>query len=677
MRRAFPVALLLTTLLTCISFYFLCLFIGVFYHPDIASLIEDVKSVTYLSPNNFRPAPTERLFYEIGLGYFALAGGYIFLKIYRWTKTKNVSATGIIEGLLVALVVVWTIFAFLQRDPLRPGNNWFSYFHNNFIYDFFWIFSLLVFPFFFAIFLCLSRLKPWGLLFTARICEVVIVAATLAYMFFANIFPSPYSAASMCLDYLYASFSAVIFPISQVLHGRPMLIDHFTSNYGLYAQMLKPLFTIVEPTVLNITGLMAFMVAVSFLLIYLVLAHLVKSRTLRILGFTTIFFVCYLNIKIDVWDYVFQYFPIRTLFPSLFLLLAVIYAKRHTTSVYYLITFIFPVAFLWNPETGIVITLSWLLMLLYIDVSEIESWATDKWALIISLFAHVTKITIAFAIEGFIYSLLIFLTYKQFPDFSLQFRSMGFYFFYGYGKVPMPVIHPWNLVMFVYLGAYFFSLLFLSRQLKGGVSAVLPPILFLLSVMGVLLFTYYQGRGDNWTLPSGAVPAMILLTVSRIKSIRSGMKRRLGMKIIFATLFYVLSFSIFDYVYNWHNLEDLLIQRNQYASIEDRRGDLDLLQNNTHEGEGVLIFSHVYQGILHLQSKTYSIFTPGFVDPMLKSDVERLREIIRTSSPKIFFDKVSQPWDLPRDLYDDINRLCKKVGENRSLIFVKCLPQFG
>jgi hypothetical protein len=91
--------------------------------------------------------------------------------------------------------------------------------------------------------------------------------------------------------------------------------------------------------------------------------------------------------------------------------------------------------------------------------------------------------------------------------------------YYGFFLLPMPSIHPWNMVVLFYVIGLFISISHLidvsSHQgtIHRNEKDPVTKLIFALSILGVGLFVYYVGRSHNYNLIWVSWPMLILATI--------------------------------------------------------------------------------------------------------------------------------------------------------------------
>ncbi len=467
------------------------------------------------------------------------------------------------------------------------------------------------------------------------------------------------------------NFIAYFHSVVQVFFGKTLLVD-LTNQYGLYPYFLELIFKAIGLSTFNFSIVMGVFLGVAFLCIYITLRKLISNRIIAFCGFASVVFFqkIFYGLTYNYPDPYYQYNPHRLIFPSVFVLSACIYfftCKPKIKKLLYNLIFILGLAAIfWNLDTGIIVYVAWVIVLIYKELIYLKSGSYGK--LIKKCFAH-----LGYAIAYFLIALIIFVIFTyirsgSFPNISEAFRYQIFFYRYGSNALPMKLIHPWNLIILCYILGLYESIRIInssSNNKKGNNtdnnedSYGKEKIIFLLSILGIGLFSYYQNRSHNDCLTLVWWPAFILLTIYvddiyiRISSyfkINKGRKKWLGnlpsdiviSLMVFLILFSFLASSVAN-IFNSYPLILNLIKESWALSQKNESTDItrnaDFVNSNINHGEQVFIISK-NAAIYYLKSQTVNpVKIPAFIELVFKSDYENIIEYIKkTQDEKIFID---------------------------------------
>lgn len=434
-------------------------------------------------------------------------------------------------------------------------------------------------------------------------------------------------------------FNATFHSMAMVHLGDNLLID-LVNQYGLYPQFLEIIFSVIGLSVLKFTTLMGILVFINFFLLYRSLNKLIDNIFFVLVGFLMILYYGYMHFKLVNSDPYFQYFPIRTLFPALLIYLSVNYFLKRSRLKYFLYTMIFSIAVLWNLDTGLIVFIAWMLVLIYDEMLSFRR---------LSDFIKRSSIHILFMLISLlgvilIYLSLIFLRSGHFPD-LLDFVKYQVYFYgYGFFMLPMKFIHPWNMIALIYILGLVFSL----KSIIIKDNSLTARIIFLVTILGVGLLSYYQGRSHDHVLSLVWYPAFFLLALFTYKSYQqvkceflSHRKNWLNVLVFIFLMVFSLS-SILNLSVNSKTFFSLINERaSKYLEKKETpvTSGIEFIRNNTIKGEKSLILSY-HSAIYYLNSQTNpGLDIPGMSEIFLKSDYEKIFNSIKaTSFKKVFID---------------------------------------
>jgi hypothetical protein len=472
------------------------LFVPLAYELQKSNRLADAQRVAagkgLVDPSSCWPEPGERSSYIAGcLLVPTLLFGFVFLSRRFENRLGRVSPLhwAIVEigSLTVLSVYAWWLLA---GDHFLPiGLNAF------YIYP---IISILVVLIVLSCIAWLNRNFRGEL----RLGEFVICLPLLA-MFFASLLGS---------SNLYAGssnhFSAVFEPVVQVHLGKDLLVN-YASQYGLYPDFLAPLFALLGFDVIRFTLVFGLLSVFSYYLLWLVLRQAIARRGVAVMGFLALFVNGWLMYQLRTLEYYssfadlyFQYIPLRFIFPASAVAMAWCYYRNRSSRLYWFAQIVLAFGLLWNFESGLVAQAAWLAALGY------DSLFANDWLLRGRKAAfHVLATFLATAGVGFAYATLKFCWFGVWPDYTRLCDFQRIFYISGFYMLPMHFQGAWQLVVLVYLA----GLAQAAMALIVNDHSPRHTLVFLLSVMGLGLFSYYQGRSHVLCLIVCWWPAIVLL----------------------------------------------------------------------------------------------------------------------------------------------------------------------
>jgi hypothetical protein len=462
-------------------------------------------------------------------------------------------------------------------------------------------------------------------------------------------------------------FIAFFDSVVQTYLGKTPLVD-LNTQYGLYPVFLKPVLQLTGLSVVKFTVVMGLLKGIAFASLLLLLWKTVKNKAIAFFGFASIAFYLRLRMPVDTsTDPYFQYVPLRFLFPTVFIFLAWLYIAEKKDGrkklLYYFINLFCAIAVLWNTDTGLIVLLTWIATLLY---QEWLIFRTRKLSatFIISILHILTAMgTLTLVVMG--YCLYAFTASGFWPDIQNSFAYTNLFYFYGYFMVPIPqAIHPWNMVVLIYMVALFISIRHFFEvnnltplQVNGKKNqSELTTLIFSLSILGVGLLNYYVGRSQDIYLVWPTWPILILLTyfadnifsdfirIFRRKSLplasRMVFSPRWMYKVfLFLIVFSFLASSILSIASYFSIYRALIASRMSgiSAGIPDRvRQGIELIQSKTHKGDKVLILSDFAPELYLYTNRTRPLVVPGFGELALNDDIKKITGFLASPPDNAF-----------------------------------------
>jgi len=629
-------------LATIVLYTIVALLISEIYTPDIEALKEEAAKITFMLGNH---EPMERLLYQLALVF--IPTGVLF---FYWMSKKKLMESWwksfkfdtFISILYVAGIAILAYFAFTapnsNHNPpqstydVTATVNW--EFYQLSLERFFWVYLLVGLPLFLSVFFVLfDRLKWDDNKQIQKIFSIVtwcLLGLLLLAIVSKNCFAFPYTS-----DNKY-DFNAVYYSAAQVYGGAPMLVNGFSNTYGLYAQLLNPIFQITGLTPLTFSTVMAILLGLCFIFQACFLLKFTNNKFLSLLGCLSLVFYPYLIYRLIMpFDCIFSMFPIRWITFSTLLIIASFYIFQQKKVLYFTGSILLSFLVLWNPEMGMISFIAWLALLAYTNF-----YTPEKKIAYVKISKLIGGSLLMLAAVFVVYAVTIQLFYGVFPNFTGMFKMIFVFGSLGFGMLPMTMPHPWMLLVIVYVAGFFYSLTKLfDRTITPKSSAV-----FLLSILGSGFFMYFVGRSHNWNLlPFFGIVIMLLVILGDDLWIAVKKSRLWSYRIIFAVIVFVLAMASVEMIFNiksiWMFADDTQAKMEQAAEEESIRSNQQFIKENTLPHEKIFVFtSDWYQGLYFPPNKNRSAVNPGFVELVLYSELDAYLEAIRDSSFKVFIE---------------------------------------
>ena len=428
------------------------------------------------------------------------------------------------------------------------------------------------------------------------------------------------------------SADPVFYAISQVTAGLTLLVD-LPSQYGLYPELLAPLFRLIGLSVAKVTTVFALMQLGALVALFYVLSRLLRSRlllafiglTLVLLTFETVLYFAGIS------ERYYQYWPIRFFWPALSVLAFHAFASKRTFVRSAMVSLVGGIALVWNLDSGLFVTIAYGAYLAArlttsslnrsgMAETHLVGWSRRAYLLALALHALITVVFVS----GFLGALV----WKAQQPLSLFWLFSYQQIFASIGLMMLPLpreAHPWMSVLGIYLAGLVTSM---TAWRLGGAN-LKADVLFYLSMLGLGLFVYYAGRSHVLNLvtvcwPAALIVAIVvdhLLRATRIKLLdasqlwlaASGIAFLLLASSSLAARLPFLFDSTIDQLANWNTVVDPIV-----------RSELTLIKQRTHGKSDCLILSQ-RQGIYYAEAGFSSpVKGPGIVETLLKADERQL-----------------------------------------------------
>jgi hypothetical protein len=317
---------------------------------------------------------------------------------------------------------------------------------------------------------------------------------------------------SICLLFFFSAnhvytwhthLDAVLFSVVQVHLGKTLLVDA-ACQYGLYGQLLAPMFALVGLSVAWFTAVMAGLLACSYFLLWVSLRNITRRPSVAAVGLLALLFNNLAVFLVESCnDLYFQYLPLRLIAPAALVGLGAFYLQRPNRALGWSILAVLSVGVLWNLDSGVPALLTWLIVLSYGELSPPVGPACVRIA------GHWVAGVSALAVVSGLYSVATRLTAGVWPNFGEAIAYQRAFYLSGFAMLPAPWPGLWMLVLIAYAA----GLARAAAVRLNGTPGPRDSMILLLSVLGLGLFTYYQGRSHLQCLRLAAWPVFLLLAL--------------------------------------------------------------------------------------------------------------------------------------------------------------------
>ncbi len=435
-------------------------------------------------------------------------------------------------------------------------------------------------------------------------------------------------------------FNAVYYSMVQLYQGRILLVEFF-NQYGLYPYFLLPVFRLIGLDAVKFSLVMGALNAFCFGCLYLVLRRVCRNPAVALLGFLACANLNYFLMKqlfwsehvIEYMDPYFQYWPIRLLFPTL-LLVFVTRPVRY----YWAAMLLFSVGCFWNLDSGLPAWGTWVAVCGY---AEFLRPISRRQSLLHALLHGAKGLACLL--------LLAALLQTQLPLSGLVHIHKVFYSI-GYFMLPMQPIHAWNVVALLYLAglAYAFQAAWERRE------GARPKVIFALSILGMGLFSYFQGRSHDWVLFLASWPATLLATlfVDELWESRAGGSLGRALRTLLTVLLLNYALSLPTTLGSLATpVERKLTGEAVLAESHTLNEEIAQIEKHSKYPRQMIILSN-HSALLHQMTQSQFLVFDSLIEMFRLEEFRRLAEAIEAkSSPWILvgsdfeYDSQKVPWE--------------------------------
>lgn len=474
-------------------------------------------------------------------------------------------------------------------------------------------------------------------------------------------------------------FEAYYYPVYKVFSGQTPLVD-FSSLYGFYPYFLVPVLSLFSTCSMQAFSiLMALLVLASLASVAYTLFTLLENKVLAFIGtLGTSFMLFILPIIVNSGGFYLQYQPHRLLTPLLLVGLCTFYAtvrspglrKAALAAGYLFSTF----AILWNIDTGAVVLAAWVAFHLY--RAAYRHGFKEKVFYVQGAAAILAGIGSVLLAAG----LLLGITYARtgvVVDLQAALASQTLFFKYGFYMLPTPFLHPWLLLVFLYGVALAKAI----RNLRGfrteaaDHGLLLSSMYFLLPVLGLGIYSYYNGRSHDFVFLAVVWPGVLLLLLFcqeylKRLSERSG-KLDLAKAVLGIVTAALLAATGLLVMLDGNRLTNFKNKSSDIGGIADTVETLRKIRVGD-EPLDLVMFSSAT--IYQLLGEKMTVNIPAVVDWFTKEDYRKVFDALEASENKVAFDRTAydQLMYFEKDAFTKVLEGYKLTHEEKDLlVFVK------
>jgi hypothetical protein len=433
----------------------------------------------------------------------------------------------------------------------------------------------------------------------------------------------------------------IFYVLNAVASGKTLLSD-LPSQYGLFAEILAPMLRVTGVSVFSVSGMFALLQFISLGSLVFVLRRLVKSNVVFAVSAVSVVLVTFETVMYFGGhpERYFQYWPIRFFWPGVSVISFYLFSQRQSMIRGAWNAVVGTVAVLWNFDSGLFVIVafgSYLGARAFFGkqggASLASSWIRADYLRMMVLQG--------FIVVFGIFSFYIYLCWKAESGLNLKwlFEYQKIFMSLGFAMLPLPTeVHPWMSI----LGIYLLMLLVAINAWNRGKTGVRVNMYFYLSILGLGLFVYYQGRSHILNLVTVCWPAVFVVAIGTDEMLRAVRARllpisQLWLPLAGCTFLLIGAISFLQHVpMMWNDAKREFLTRGRPLEPVVQ-SELDFIRQASANYTGCYLLTRrqgLYLAEVGLQP---TLKGPGRVEILLKADQDRLRDqLIDGAVPCIF-----------------------------------------
>ena len=496
-------------IIMCMSFIITILVI-IIIGSIITVAVEDKIDTEYIANNYIKPTTdfvsenAEKMQYAV----LTIAFPIIYIAIYLLLKKCNVELKDYKLTYNVFLIINLIAIVGLLLIAIGSGINGLFYKINakTIIVSIFWL-GLIILN-------SKLRKKRKVIKYLTYIINLVVICI-VSYLYVNSTFEQ--------LRYVSHHVDAYYYPILKITSGLTPYVD-FSPLYGCYSYIFALLQNIFNNnSFLFFSIINAVLVAITLINLTIVVNKMIKNKVIALITNLSIIFCLILQCFLTNEGPYLQYMPHRVLFVSIILLFITIYLKHNNTrrkNILQLIGFLIcAFSIFWNIETGFIVLIVWTAFLGYeiLFYNSLKDKKTYLLLLKLILMCIVTIISTCITI-----ALITYIRTGEILNLKNVIASQVLFYKDGFYMIRMTFEKPWVLLIYIYAIGLVISLrkLYFVNSDKR-INFKRYSMIFALCILGMGIFSYYQGRSHDHVYMSVIYPCILLVGIFTEKLLKT------------------------------------------------------------------------------------------------------------------------------------------------------------
>ena len=455
----------------------------------------------------------------------------------------------------------------------------------------------------------------------AKGIKIGLFSALAAFALFLSYSWRVFNAADSVTTLPFDNMGATLFSVGQINHAATCTID-LAPQYGCYGEFLRPIWAVLGLSVLKFTLVMATLTAISSLAILWTAHKLIRSPSLTFAAGVAL--IASLNLPLLLGppaDPYFQYVPLRAVFPALSLLLVQWWLGKASLARAVVLGAVGAVALLWNADSG-------LFVLSALGLAVVFAHPQSLMAAVKSGAAYALGCGLAWGLLWAAWSAGA----GRPADLTQVFHYVRIVTETGALMLPTP---PPPAAWTLGAALVVIALVRWTLRRRGLAEDARITVCAYAAILGIGLINYYLGRSYYTNFWASCWPLLLVLfgLLDNVEGQTNLVCRAAAWPCIVA----VSSAVIGSWPYTGH------ISQARWSGVLHPKADAALVQDvafirKESAGQPFDVISP-NQAVYYAQTDHAATWSgPGFVELMLWSEADRLREhIVRHGPPHLFF----------------------------------------
>lgn len=456
--------------------------------------------------------------------------------------------------------------------------------------------------------------------------------------------------------------NAYFYPIWKVWCGQYPLVD-FASLYGYYPYFFVGIMALFGGVTIKKFGvIISILMAVVFLAMFYVLWVTCKNKIWAFSGLMSIeCLLCMYNAEL-AGEYYLQYYPHRMI--ALCIILAICcmhirYKQRHgrySKCIEILGWICSGVSLLWNLDTGLVAWLGWTIYVCFLYLLSNRLFTKNAW---IYIGKTILKCMLTVVVSFILLLLLTYMLSGERVDFKELFFGQSIFYTSGFYMLKMRLLHPWLIIISIYALGIVISVAHVRDIVdkEKMYDEIKIAMYFMMAVVGVGAFLYYQGRSHNYVFIAIVWPAILLIALlldDLSMSRKRGARYSLLTKSVYHTCYSILAAFLITSSIGWFyymlSPDYLKNQKHkEYIGVSVAQADIDALQASGLQPQNVDMLTEYAAEVYEKLEIRYMPNIQAEVDIFTWQHVKDIQKYLETTKKDVIIDERMENYFIAND----------------------------